>query len=45
MKGVRIKVGAKVHNAIIGPKTIIERGEEINLGNDEIVLISRGGSK
>ena len=45
MKGARIKVGAKVHNAIIGPKTIIERGEEINLGNDEIVLISRGGSK
>ena len=45
MKGARIKVGAKVHNAIIGPKTVIERGEEINLGNDEIVLISRGGSK
>lgn len=45
MKGARVKMGAKVNNAIIGPRTVIEENEEINLGNDEIVLISRGGSK
>ena len=43
MDGVRVKVGAKVHNAIIAPGTVIQEKEKINLGNDEIVLISRRG--
>lgn len=45
MDGAYIKRGAKVYNAIIAPGVIIEPGEEINLGNDEIVLISRGGKE
>jgi glucose-1-phosphate adenylyltransferase len=43
MSGARIKVGAKIHNAIIAPNSVIERGEEINLNSDEIVLIARKG--
>ena len=43
MRGARIKVGAKVNNAIIAPDVVVEAGEEINLGKDEIVLISNGG--
>ena len=45
MQGARIKVGAKVHNAIIGPNVVIKEKEEINLGNDEIVLVAKGGKK
>ena len=41
MEGAQIKAGAKVHNAIIAPYTIIEPKEEINLDGDEVVLISR----
>ena len=41
MAGAHIKQGAKVHNAIIAPGVVIENNEEINLGNDEIVLISK----
>ena len=41
MEGARVKIGAKVHNAIIAPGTVIEEKEKINLGNKEIVLISR----
>ena len=43
MQGARVKVGAKVNNAIIAPDMVIEEGEEINLNSDEIVLISNGG--
>ena len=41
MEGAHIQRGAKVHNAIIAPYTIIEPREEINLDSDEVVLISR----
>ena len=41
MEGAHIHAGAKVHNAIIAPYTIIEPREEINLGGDEVVLVSR----
>lgn len=44
MENVLIKRGAKIHNAILAPNTIIEENEEINLGSDEIVLISRKGN-
>ena len=40
MEGALIKKGAKVHNAIIAPGTVIENDEEINLGNDEVVLVA-----
>ena len=43
MQGARVKVGAKVNNAIIAPDMVIEEGAEINLNSDEIVLISNGG--
>ena len=45
MRGARIKVGAKVNNAIVAPDVVIERGKEINLNSDEIVLVSNGGNK
>ncbi len=45
MQGARVKVNAKVHNAIIAPFEVIEEGEEINLGQDEVVLIANGGKK
>ena len=45
MAGAHIKRDAKVYNAIIAPGMVIESGEEINLGNDEIVLISKGGKE
>ena len=41
MEGALIKRGARVHNAIIAPGTVIEPKEEINVDGDEIVLISR----
>ena len=41
MEGAHVRRGAKVHNAIIAPGTVIEEKEEINLGSDEVVLISR----
>ena len=44
MRGARIKVGAKVHNAIIGPDMVIESGQEINLNSDKVVLLANGGS-
>ena len=40
MEGALVKKGAKVHNAIIAPGTVIENDEEINLGSDEVVLIA-----
>ena len=42
MRGARIKVGAKVNNAIIAPDVVIESGKEVNLNSDKIVLISKG---
>ena len=43
MGGARIKVGAKVNNAIIGPDVVVEANEEINLNSDEVVLLAKGG--
>lgn len=43
MKGARVSQGAKVHNAIIAPYSLIKPKEEINLNSDKIVLIARGG--
>ena len=43
MKGARVKVGAKVHNAIIAPDVVIESGKEVNLNSDKVVLIAKGG--
>ena len=45
MDGARIKIGAKVNNAIIAPGVVIEENEEVNLDSDKIVLISKGGKK
>ena len=45
MQGARIKLNAKVNNAIIAPFEVIESGQEINLNSDEIVLIANGGKK
>ena len=39
MENAEIKRGAKVHNAIIAPGSVIEENAEINLGNDQVVLI------
>ena len=39
MEGSTIKRGAKVHNAIIAPNSVIPENSEINLGNDKVVLI------
>ena len=39
MEGSTIKRGAKVHNAIIAPNSVIPENSEINLGNDNVVLI------
>ncbi|MCR5184729.1 MAG: glucose-1-phosphate adenylyltransferase [Bacilli bacterium] len=41
MEGAYIKRGARVHNAIIAPYTVIEEKEEINVDGDDIVLVSR----
>ena len=41
MEGALIKKGAHVHNAIIGPGTVIEEKEQINVDGDSIVLVSR----
>ena len=45
MQGARVKMNAKVNNAIIAPFEVIENGQEINLNSDEIVLIASGGKK
>ena len=45
MSGAIVKKGAKVHNAILGPDVVVEENEKINLGKEEIVLISKGGKK
>ena len=45
MDGARIKIGAKVNNAIIAPGVVIEENEEINLNSDKIILVSKGGKK
>ena len=41
MANAKIKRGAKVHNAIIAPNAVIKANSEINLGSDEVVLISK----
>ena len=40
MSGAVINKGAKVHKAIIAPNTVIEAGSEINLGSDDVVLLT-----
>ena len=40
MSGAVINKGAKVHKAIIAPNTVIEAGAEINLGSDDVVLLT-----
>ena len=45
MHGAKVLVNAKVHNAIIAPDAVVPSGAEINLGSDEIVLISGKGGK
>lgn len=40
MENATVKKGAKVHNAIIAPGVVIAENEEINLGNDKVVLIA-----
>ena len=45
MAGARVKIGAKVNNAIIAPGVVINEGEEINLNGDKVVLIAKGGKK
>ncbi len=45
MSGARIKIGAKVNNAIIAPNVVIGEKEEINLNSNKVVLISKGGIK
>ena len=39
MEGSVIKKGAKLHNVIVAPYTVVEEGVEVNLGNDEVALI------
>ena len=41
MEGALIKKGAHVHKAIIGPGTVIEEKEQINVDGDSVVLVSR----
>ena len=41
MEGARIRSGAKIHNAIVAPYVDIEEGRQINLGSDEVVLVSK----
>ena len=40
MSGAVINKGAKVHKAIIAPNTVIEAGAEMNLGSDDVVLLT-----
>lgn len=39
MPGVKVGKNAIIHNAIVGPNSIIKDGEEINKGGKDIVLI------
>lgn len=41
MANAVVKKGAKVHNAIIAPYAVVKANSEVNLGSDEIVLISK----
>ena len=45
MAGARVKVGAKVNNAIIAPNVVVEENARINLKSDKVVLIAKGGKK
>ena len=40
MENATIKKGARVHNAIIAPGTVIKEDAQINIGSDKVVLIS-----
>ena len=41
MENATVKKGAKVHNAIIAPGVVINENEEINLGSDKTILVSK----
>ena len=41
MEGARIKKGARIHKAIIGPGTVVEEREQINVDGDSVVLVAR----
>lgn len=45
MAGARVKKGAKVHNAIIAPEGVVGEKQEVNLGKDEIILVTGGSYK
>ena len=45
MEGSIIRRGAKVYNAILAPKTVIEAGVEVNLKNEEVILVGGKVSK
>lgn len=40
MAGAIIEAGAEVHNAIVGPKAVVKKNSKINIGKDEVVLVS-----
>jgi glucose-1-phosphate adenylyltransferase len=41
MEGAKVKKGAKVENAIIAPNSVIKANSEVNLGTNEVILISK----
>lgn len=41
MPGVKIRANAQVHNAIVAPEVTIAAGEEINLDNEEVLLVTQ----
>lgn len=45
MAGARIKKGAKIHNAIVAPDTVVGEKQEINLGKTDVILVSGGSYK
>lgn len=42
MNGAHIAKDAQIENAIVGPDTLIEKDEKINIGGQEIVLVVNG---
>ena len=40
MAGATIEAGAEVHNAIVAPNAVVKKNTKVNIGKDEIVLVS-----
>ena len=40
MAGAVIEAGAEIHNVIVSPHAVVKKNSKINLGSDEIVLVS-----